>query len=155
MPFRLGATAIMANGVVYAVGGGMRRSVVAIDAATGTLLWVHQEDEGLRAEFAPRIGSGRGVSYWTDGRGDERIILLTGELLHLVDLLGDFLFRLASELRDIVPGLLPRFWGKQNTRQGAQRGPSRHSDRHIFLIDHSHSFYLNWILDLGLRPGRG
>ena len=76
LDFNLGATAIEANGVVYAPGGGMRRSVVAIDAATGTLLWIHQEDEGLRAEFAPRIGAGRGVSYWTDGR-EERIIYVT------------------------------------------------------------------------------
>jgi quinoprotein glucose dehydrogenase len=76
LDFRLGATPIMANGVVYAVGGGMRRSVVALDGATGTLLWVHQEDEGLRAEFAPRVGAGRGVSYWTDGR-EERIIFVT------------------------------------------------------------------------------
>jgi quinoprotein glucose dehydrogenase len=76
LDFRLGATAIEANGVVYVVGGGMRRSVAAVDAANGTLLWVHQEDEGLRAEFAPRVTSGRGVSYWTDGR-DERIIYVT------------------------------------------------------------------------------
>jgi len=76
LDYRLGATPIMANGVVYAVGGGMRRSVVALDAATGVLLWVHQEDEGLRAQFAPRIGAGRGVSYWTDGR-EERIIFVT------------------------------------------------------------------------------
>jgi quinoprotein glucose dehydrogenase len=76
LDFRLGATPIMANGVVYAVGGGMRRSVAALDAATGVILWVHQEDEGLRAQFAPRVGAGRGVSYWTDGR-EERIIYVT------------------------------------------------------------------------------
>src|SRR6185436_11872155 len=74
--YRLGATPIMANGVVYAVGGGMRRSVVAFDAATGSLLWIHTEDEGLRAEFAPRVGAGRGVTYWTDGR-EERIFYVT------------------------------------------------------------------------------
>ena len=74
--FRLGATPVMANGVVYAVGGGMRRSVVAFDAATGSLLWIHTEDEGLRAEFAPRVGAGRGVTYWTDGR-EERIYYVT------------------------------------------------------------------------------
>jgi quinoprotein glucose dehydrogenase len=74
--FRLGATPIEVNGVVYAVGGGMRRSVVALDAATGEMLWVHHEDEGRRAEFAPRITSGRGVAYWTDGT-EERIVYVT------------------------------------------------------------------------------
>ncbi|MBI3492625.1 MAG: PQQ-binding-like beta-propeller repeat protein, partial [Acidobacteria bacterium] len=74
--YRLGATPIMVNGVVYAVGGGMRRSVVALDAATGEMLWVHHEDEGQRAQFAPRVSSGRGVSYWTDGN-EERIIYVT------------------------------------------------------------------------------
>src|SRR5689334_25151295 len=61
LDYRLGATPIMANGVVYVVGGGMRRSVAALDAASGVILWVHQEDEGFRAEFAPRVGAGRGV----------------------------------------------------------------------------------------------
>ena len=36
----------------------MRRSVVAFDAATGALQWIHTEDEGLRAQFAPRVGDG-------------------------------------------------------------------------------------------------
>ena len=76
LDFRLGSTAIEANGVVYVTGGGMRRSVAAMDASTGTLLWIHTEDEGHRAEFAPRITAGRGVSYWTDGK-EERIIYVT------------------------------------------------------------------------------
>ena len=74
--YRLGATPLMVNGVVYAVGGGMRRSVVALEADTGAMLWVHSEDEGLRAQFAPRVGSGRGVAYWTDGK-EERILYVT------------------------------------------------------------------------------
>ena len=76
LDFRLGSTAIEANGIVYVTGGGMRRSVAAIDASTGTLLWIHTEDEGHRAEFAPRITAGRGVTYWTDGK-EERIIYVT------------------------------------------------------------------------------
>jgi glucose dehydrogenase len=36
--FRLGATPLMVNGVVYAVGGGMRRSVAALEADTGAML---------------------------------------------------------------------------------------------------------------------
>jgi quinoprotein glucose dehydrogenase len=74
--YRLGATPLEMNGVVYAVGGGSRRSVVALDASTGELLWIHREDEGKRAEYAPRVTSGRGVAYWTDGK-EERIIYVT------------------------------------------------------------------------------
>ena len=33
--------------------------------------------EGKRAVVSPRQLSGRGVSYWTDGRGDERIYYVT------------------------------------------------------------------------------
>ena len=34
-------------------------------------------NEGLRAGLSPRQLSGRGVSYWTDGKGDERILFVT------------------------------------------------------------------------------
>ena len=34
-------------------------------------------DEGRRAQRAPRQLSGRGVSYWTDGKGDDRIVYVT------------------------------------------------------------------------------
>ena len=65
----------MAGGVLYATGG-TRRAVVALDAATGELLWVHSEHEGRRAEEAPRLLSGRGLAYWTDGE-EERILYVT------------------------------------------------------------------------------
>ncbi len=65
----------MVNGVLYATAG-TRRSVVAIDAATGELLWVHGEREGARGANAPRQLSGRGVGYWSDGK-EERIIYFT------------------------------------------------------------------------------
>jgi quinoprotein glucose dehydrogenase len=68
-------TPLMANGVVYSTAGS-RRAVVAIDAATGELLWTHGEREGARGTSAPRILSGRGLSYWTDGR-EERILYVT------------------------------------------------------------------------------
>jgi quinoprotein glucose dehydrogenase len=66
----------MVKGVVYATGG-TRRSVVALDGKTGELIWVHAEKEGARAVNAPRQLSGRGLSYWTDGKGDERVIYVT------------------------------------------------------------------------------
>jgi quinoprotein glucose dehydrogenase len=71
----LETTPLMANGVVYATAG-TRRSVVALDAGTGELLWVHGESEGARGTAAPRPLSGRGLSYWTDGR-EERILYVT------------------------------------------------------------------------------
>jgi quinoprotein glucose dehydrogenase len=76
--FNLQGTPLMIGGKLYATGGGgNRRAIVAIDAKTGELLWKHGMDEGARADAAPRKLSGRGLSYWTDGRGDERILYVT------------------------------------------------------------------------------
>jgi glucose dehydrogenase len=74
--FKLEGTPLVVKGIMYATGG-TRRSVFALKADTGELLWVHAEFEGERAVKAPRQLSGRGVSYWTDGRGDERIVYVT------------------------------------------------------------------------------
>src|SRR5579862_9767990 len=73
--FNFEGTPLMANGVVYSTAG-TRRAVVALDAATGELLWVHGEHEGARGTAAPRQLSGRGLAYWTDGR-EERILYVT------------------------------------------------------------------------------
>src|SRR5262245_53249320 len=73
---KLEGTPIVVNGLLYTTGG-TRRSVVALDARTGELKWVYGMDEGLRAAAAPRQLSGRGLSYWTDGRGDDRIVFVT------------------------------------------------------------------------------
>ena len=34
-------------------------------------------DEGIRWQKAPRQFAGRGLAYWTDGRGEERVIVVT------------------------------------------------------------------------------
>ena len=73
--FKLEGTPLMVNGTLYTTGG-TRRAVVALDASTGELKWMHAEHEGARAAAAPRQLSGRGVAYWTDGR-DERILYIT------------------------------------------------------------------------------
>ena len=65
----------MVNGVLYSTAG-TRRAVVALDAATGELLWMHSENEGPRGGAAPRQLSGRGLAYWTDGK-EERILYVT------------------------------------------------------------------------------
>ena len=74
--YKLEGTPLVVNGVLYTTAG-TRRSVVALDAATGELLWVHRYPEGTRGANAPRQLSGRGLAYWTDGRGDDRIIYVT------------------------------------------------------------------------------
>ena len=74
--FKLEGTPLMVKGVVYTTAG-TRRSVIALDAKTGELLWTYSMREGRRAGVAPRQLSGRGVSYWTDGKGDERILYIT------------------------------------------------------------------------------
>ena len=63
--FKLEGTPLAIRGVLYTTAG------------TGELLWVHAELEGERGMYAPRQLSGRGVSYWTDGKGDERILYVT------------------------------------------------------------------------------
>jgi quinoprotein glucose dehydrogenase len=73
--FNLQSTPIMVGGRLYSTGG-TRRAVVALDAATGELLWVHGEDEGARGTAAPRQLSGRGLAYWSDGK-EERILYVT------------------------------------------------------------------------------
>src|SRR5580765_5303929 len=74
--WKLEGTPLMVKGVLYTTAG-TRRSVIALDAKTGELIWSHSLREGKRAAVAPRQLSGRGLSYWTDGRGDERIVYVT------------------------------------------------------------------------------
>jgi quinoprotein glucose dehydrogenase len=74
--YNMQVTPLMVNGVLYAQAG-VRRAVVALDPETGEQLWMWRMDEGKRGEGAPRQGSGRGVAYWTDGKGDERILTVT------------------------------------------------------------------------------
>jgi glucose dehydrogenase len=74
--YKLEGTPLAINGVLFATGG-TRRSVVALDGKTGEEIWQHSLREGKRAGISPRQLSGRGLSYWTDGRGDERILYVT------------------------------------------------------------------------------
>ncbi len=69
------STPLLIKGKLY-VTAGARRDVLCLDAITGEVIWVHREDEGRRGETAPRILSGHGCSYWTDGK-TERIIYVT------------------------------------------------------------------------------
>lgn len=57
---------LMVNGVLYATAG-VTRNLMALDAATGQLLWLWRPQEGERFDLAPRKGSGKGLAYWSDG----------------------------------------------------------------------------------------
>ena len=76
--YKLEGTPLMVKGVLYTTAG-TRRSVVALDGKTGELMWAHSYREGQRAALAPRQLSGRGVAYWTDGKGDDRVIYVRSE----------------------------------------------------------------------------
>jgi len=70
---------LIVDGVMYTTAG-INRDVVALDAATGQLLW-HWRPTGELTRWFDIIeplarSSGRGVTYWTDGRGDERIFVV-------------------------------------------------------------------------------
>ena len=73
--YKLEGTPLMVKGVLYTTAGS-RRAAIAVDAATGELLWVHGEHEGKRGAAAPRQLSGRGLAYWSDGKA-ERILYIT------------------------------------------------------------------------------
>jgi quinate dehydrogenase (quinone) len=66
---------LVVRGVVY--GRGPRNSFVALDAATGRQLWIHEGPEGFNT---------RGVNYWEspDGR-DRRLIFSANNLLQELD----------------------------------------------------------------------
>jgi glucose dehydrogenase len=82
--FKLEGTPLEVTGILYTTAG-TRRAVVALDASTGELRWVHAEYEGARAAASPRQLSGRGVAYWTDGREERILYVTTGYRLVALD----------------------------------------------------------------------
>ena len=82
--FKLEGTPLMAGGIVYATAG-TRRAVVALDAVTGELLWMHSENEGERGAASVRPLSGRGLSYWSDGKSSRILYVTPGYRLVALD----------------------------------------------------------------------
>lgn len=82
--YKFEGTPLLVNGVIY-VTAGSRRDVVALDGATGELLWVHREDEGERAARSSRSLSGRGLAYWTDGTQGRILYVTIGYRLVALD----------------------------------------------------------------------
>ncbi len=73
--FNWEVTPIMAGGVLYFTAGN-RRDAIAVDAATGETLWMYRLDEGARGNAAP-LTQCRGLAFWSDGHGDDRIFLIS------------------------------------------------------------------------------
>ena len=67
-------TPLMAGGKLFFTAG-VVRTVVAADAATGETLWVYRGDD--TAERGAVRPVNRGLSYWSDGKGDDRILFVT------------------------------------------------------------------------------
>ena len=66
---------LMVDGKLFATAGATR-NVIALDAATGQLLWMWRPDEGKRFDDAPRKGSGKGLSYFKNA-GEGVIFTMT------------------------------------------------------------------------------
>jgi len=77
------STPLEVDGVLYA-NIGTTRNVVALDAASGQVLWLWRPDEGERFDEAPRKGAGRGVAFWSDGDSSRVIDVTPG--YHMVSL---------------------------------------------------------------------
>src|SRR5437773_9386900 len=73
--FNWEVTPLMVGGVLYFTAG-TRRDAIAVDAATGETLWMYRLDEGPRGAVVARVVN-RGLAYWSDGKGDDRILLIS------------------------------------------------------------------------------
>src|SRR3979490_2862256 len=62
--YKLEGTPILVPGQLYTMPG-TRRSVIALDAETGGVIWAFRRGKGVIPAAAGRQLSGRGVSYWT------------------------------------------------------------------------------------------
>ncbi|MFB0613120.1 outer membrane protein assembly factor BamB family protein [Aurantiacibacter poecillastricola] len=88
---------VVAGGRMFVING--ESQLVALDPATGTQLW--------ESNLEGRIGT-RGINYWTDGAGDERLMVLNNGILRAIDATtGEVIESFAGggvDLRDALPG---------------------------------------------------
>jgi quinoprotein glucose dehydrogenase len=67
-------TPLMVGGILYVTAGTVR-TVAAIDAATGETKWLYNGDDTKERGAVRPVN--RGLSYWSDGKGDDRILFVT------------------------------------------------------------------------------
>src|SRR5690606_12758947 len=71
------STPLALDGILYTTVG-VTRNVVAIDGATGELLWLFRPKDPADPETrARRKKSGAGLGHWSAGAGDERLFVVT------------------------------------------------------------------------------
>ena len=73
--FNWEVTPLAVKGILYFTAG-IRRDALAVDGATGETLWMYRLDEGARGTVVARQMN-RGLAYWSDGKADERIIMIS------------------------------------------------------------------------------
>ena len=76
---------IIVNGVLYGTSPAL--TLFAVDAATGKSKWTYKPEIKIDGSKAGHfnLNNNRGVTYWTDGKDDERIMYVTGPYLQAVD----------------------------------------------------------------------
>jgi quinoprotein glucose dehydrogenase len=77
--------AIIIDSVMYATSPTLK--LYALHAGTGKKLWEFNPDSLYRNSswWHFIITNNRGVTYWTDGKGDKRIFFVTGSLINCID----------------------------------------------------------------------
>ncbi|HSJ66097.1 MAG TPA: PQQ-binding-like beta-propeller repeat protein [Anditalea sp.] len=76
---------IIVDGVLF--GTSPQLKLIALDAATGQEKWVFKPFEVIEGDLAGHfnLNNNRGVAYWSDGKGDNRIFYATGHYMNAVN----------------------------------------------------------------------
>ena len=100
---------IIVNGVLYATTA--KLNVIALDAATGKLLWRFEPNRNDPVTAKMRS---RGVTYWSDGNKDQRVLFAVRQHLYALDAATGNLIKTFGDggridLRDNL-GREPKMW---------------------------------------------
>ena len=78
-------TPIVIDSVLYGTSPGLK--LFAVNAGTGKLIWEFNPDSNYlnKPTFHFILNNNRGITYWTDGKEDQRIFFVASSLLHCID----------------------------------------------------------------------
>lgn len=76
---------IIVDGVLY--GTSPKLKLFALDAATGEEKWAYEPLDSIKGNKAAHfnLNNNRGVAFWSDGKGDQRIFYAVGPHMHAVN----------------------------------------------------------------------